>query len=331
MMMERAEEFRRNSSLENLLEDINNNLKETEERLAGDRVQRYPSIFVMGPLRSGTTLMMQWLASTGEIAYPTNMMSRFYGAPIMGAKIQQLLTDEKYNFRNEILDFNSKPNYISENGKTKGALSPNEFWYFWRRFLQYESEVEFIPDEKLKEQENMMFFRNEVIGLTEVFEKPFAMKGMICNYNIGFLNSLFEKALFIYIKRDPYTNIGSALKARERQFGDIAQWYSFKIPEYPILMKYDDPITQTAGQIYYNNKAILEGLEQVCEQRKMIISYEAFCREPEKYYRMLVDKLAGLGCEISPVYKGEKCFIATKNEVSQEIRLCYDKFVSENK
>ncbi len=42
-----------------------------------------------------------------------------------------LLTDEQYNYRNEILDFNRKIDFISENGKTTGALAPNEFWYFF--------------------------------------------------------------------------------------------------------------------------------------------------------------------------------------------------------
>lgn len=331
MNRERVEEFKRNNSLEDLLKEINTDLGVVEEKLACSRLQRYPVVFVMGPLRSGTTMMMQWLAATGEIAYPTNMLSRFFGAPIMGAKIQRLLADEKYNFRNEILDFNSKPNYVSENGKTKGALSPNEFWYFWRRFIQYDSEIEFVDNEVLLGQENMGYFRDEIIGMTEVFEKPFALKGMICNYNIEFLDKLFDKALFIYTKRDPYTNIESALNAREKQSGDIHEWYSFKIPEYPELMKYEDPVKQVTGQIYYNNAAIMKGLSRVDESRKMIVEYEDFCKEPERYYKQLVEKLEGLGCRISPIYIGEKSFSATKREPSPEIEKYYKEFMDKNR
>lgn len=325
----RVQEFRKNDSLEGFLKELNGNLSVAEKMLTVGEEQHYPILFVMGAFRSGTTLMTQWLAATGEVAYPTNLLSRFYGAPILGAKIQRLLTDEKYNFRNEILDFNSPINYRSENGKTRGALAPNEFWYFWRRFLQYDTEVEYIEDEKLLQQENTIVMRNELMGITEVFEKPFVLKGMICNYNIGFLNKLFDKVLFIYMKRNPYTNIESALKARERQLGNCSEWYSFKIPEYPELKKIKNPAKQVAGQIYHINHAIQIGLNQVAEDKKMTIEYEDFCENPEKYYLQIVKKLAEQGCEINPVYKGESQFKITRESIDPEIEKAYKEYLEE--
>jgi hypothetical protein len=44
----------------------------------------------------------------------------------------------------------------------------------------------------------------ELTGLTRVFGKPFALKSMILNYNIPFLEAIFAKALFVQIKRDPW-------------------------------------------------------------------------------------------------------------------------------
>jgi hypothetical protein len=38
-----------------------------------------------------------------------------------------------------------------------------------------------------------------------IFGKPFALKGMILNYNIPFLDAIFEKAIFIQLRRDPVT------------------------------------------------------------------------------------------------------------------------------
>lgn len=123
----RTKKFSRNTALEMLLQDINTRLALVEQQEmtqhAGKRM-RHPVIFVMGPLRSGTTLFMQWLAQSGLFAYPTNLLSRFYGAPIIGAKIQQLLTDPRFNFRNELGDLTSSSDFCSANGKTKGSLSP---------------------------------------------------------------------------------------------------------------------------------------------------------------------------------------------------------------
>lgn len=288
---DRVQEFKRNKSLEKLLTNLNLSLDAAElnalSRLSSTK--DYPLIFVMGPLRSGSTLFMQWLANTGLVAYPTNLLSRFYGAPVIGAQIQLMLTDPRYNFRNEILDFNSPIFYESDNGKTKGALAPNEFWYFWRRFLPFK-ELDWLPDDDLYNIVNKKLLVSELSSLTRLFAKPFALKGMILNYNISFLDAIFKKALFIQLKRDPVENVSSILDARKRQLGSENAWYSFKIPEYPEL-KGLDPITQSAGQLHHINMAVDKGIEKVEEPRKLIIHYEEFCKNPRYIYENLLSKL----------------------------------------
>ncbi|MFD2655557.1 sulfotransferase [Gracilibacillus thailandensis] len=320
-------QFEKNMDLEDLLNEVNSDLRSSEERLLSDVATKYPIIFVVGPLRSGSTLMLQWLASTKQFSYPSNLLSRFYGAPIIGAKIQRLLTDPKFNFRNEILDFQSSIDFVSENGKTKGAISPNEFWYFWRRFLPFK-DIDYLPDDILFDQVDIDAFKNELYGISNVFEKPFALKAMICNYNIEFLNELFEKAIFIYIKRDPYTNIESALKARERQLGSRELWYSFKIPEYYELKKINDPVKQTAGQIYCINRAVEKGLAKVPKNKKLVVKYEEFCEDPEKIYESLAYKMKVQGYEVNEKYHGPKHFNVTRKEVGNtEIPKAYSEIV----
>jgi gamma-glutamylcyclotransferase (GGCT)/AIG2-like uncharacterized protein YtfP len=329
--MKRVDFFLRNGRLESFLKEINDDLWNTEYKLLEKNLIKYPIIFVIGSLRSGSTLMMQWLANTGEFGYPTNMLSRFYNAPIIGAKIQQLLTDEKYNFRNEILDFNSDIDFTSENGKTKGAVAPNEFWYFWRRFLPFK-DLDYLPDKELFEKVDINTFKQELLGIANVFEKPFALKGMICNYNIGFLDKVFDNALFIYTKRDPLTNIESALKARERQFGSVNEWYSFKIPEYPELIEYDSAEKQVAGQVYYINKAVEAGLSKVAEVKKVIVDYEKFCDNPKEFYKQIQEKLSRQKFDISKEYIGEESFNITRSECKDSnIIDAYNYFVERDK
>ncbi|MBA3026194.1 MAG: sulfotransferase [Sulfurimonas sp.] len=279
----------------------------------------------MGAHRSGTTLLMQWLANLDTIAYPTNLMSRFYKAPIIGSKIQLLLTDERYNYRNEIRDFNCAINFNSENGKTNGALSPNEFWYFWRRFLPFK-ELDYLPTDELFKKVDIETLQSELAGIVNVFQKPFGLKGMILNYNIDFLDKVFDNAVFLYIKRDPLTNIESALKAREKQLGNIMEWYSFKIPEYDKLKKLN-PYEQVAGQIYFINKAVASGLENVAEHKKMIVNYEDFCENPKKTYSELVEKLRIQGYEMGLEYRGEQKFHVTREcPKDKNILDAYNKF-----
>lgn len=320
----RVEKFKRNSSLEEFLTEINNDLWTTEEKLLNIKEPEYPIIFVMGPLRSGSTLMTQWLANVG-FAYPTNLMSRFYKSPIIASKIQLLLTDERYNYRNELRDFNSDIDFSSENGKTKGALAPNEFWYFWRRFLPFQ-ELDYLSTEELFEKVDTDTLKSEFAGIVNVFQKPFALKGMILNYNIDFLDKVFEKAIFIHTKRDPLTNIESALKAREKQLGNIDEWYSFKIPEYEELKKLD-PYEQVAGQIYHINKAVESGLENVAEHKKIAVNYEEFCENPKKFYDELKRKLKVQGYNLETEYDTEQKFNITRKSVKEKnILKAYNKF-----
>jgi len=220
-----------------------------------------------------------------------------------------LLTDPRYNFRNEIFDFSGAISFESENGKTKGALAPNEFWYFWRRFLLFQ-ELDWMSDDDLFRTVDQGKLVSELTMLTQVFNKPFALKSMILNYNIPFLDKIFKKAIFIQIKRDPVANVASILEARKRQLGSESEWYSFKIPEYAEL-KDLDPIMQSAGQLHYINKAISAGMGTVAEHKKLIINYEDFCMNPQTIFKQILEKL---GLEGAQDHSGCEKFDISRNK-----------------
>lgn len=328
----RSKEFGRVSDLEALLAELNKNLESANKKYLTDAAERYSKIFIVGPLRSGTTLFSQWIADAGLAAYPTNMLSRFFGAPLVGAKIQQLLTDPRYNFRDEILDFNSGIDHCSDNGKTKGALAPNEFWYFWRRFLPFD-DLDYMPPDELRAKANLKGFRDELNALANIFQKPFAMKAMIMNQNIPELAEHFDKALFVWVRRNPIFNIQSVLEARKRQYGDINNWYSFKIREYPKLKELE-PLASVAGQIAAINHSVEQGIAGLPENRKLIVHYEDFCERPEHYFyeitRRLVEQGGLLNSEV-PDYHSKTSYSNTNRwtmeEYSQEEAIsAYERF-----
>ena len=291
---------------------MNKDLRPSETNLLShyaDRKMDHPLILVMGPLRSGTTLFTQWLANTGLVSYPTNLLSRFYQAPIIGAKIQLLLTDPRFNFRDELGEFAQQSEYKSENGKTMGVLAPNEFWYFWRRFLE-EPTRDVWTDEELRQTVDVSTMKAELFGIMDVFQKPFSAKGMLFNYNIPFLDSILDKVVFVQIQRDMVTNVSSVLDARKRQLGSENEWYSFKIPEYSQL-KDLCPIAQSAGQVHYINTAVTKGMATLDESRKMVIQYEDFCQNPRQVFDELIMKLDLSKQDCS--YAGPKKFTKSRN------------------
>ncbi|MBE0434973.1 MAG: sulfotransferase [Methylomicrobium sp.] len=320
----RTEKFSRNLLLENLLKELNAELWLAERALLdhAENVQRFPVVLLMGPIRSGTTLFMQWLVNTGLVAYPSNLLSRFYQAPILGAKIQLLLTDPRFNFRDELGEFVQQAGYDSENGKTQGVLAPNEFWYFWRRFLA-EPSRDVWSDEELEHCMDAATMKAELTGVMNVMQKPFAAKAMLFNYNIPFLDAIFDKALFVQIERDPVANAASILEARKRQLGSEKAWYSFKIPEYERLQNLA-PVAQVAGQLHYINQAVTQGMAGVAESRKLRVQYEDFCANPGHYYELLRGKL---GMTEPARYSGPDAFRIARPKIdTHDIKLALQSF-----
>ena len=270
-------------------------------------------ILIVGCARSGSTLMMQWLASTDQFAYPTNFLSRFYASPYVGAIIQQMLVDSTYKYKEEFSDVQNLARFRSDLGKTSGLFAPNEFYYFWRRFFKH-GDIQYLTEDEFRKVDANGFF-TELGSIEAVFEKPLAMKGHLIGWNIPFFYSLLSNVIFVHVKREPVYNAQSLLEARKKFYGDQTQWYSFKPVEYPAL-KDLNPHQQVAGQVYFTNRAVQQGLSQVETRNRLTVSYEEFCISPQKTYRKLREQLSLFGYDLAPRYTGPKSF-----ESANQVRL----------
>jgi hypothetical protein len=319
MRFDRQRVFRRNEKLEELLHELTALLEPVEERvLERFHMPRYPAVFVVGAPRCGSTLMMQWLADTGRFAYPTNLLSRFYGAPYVGAKIQQLLTAPEYNFNDEILDFSGEISFSSDLGKTRGALAPNEFWYFWRRFFPI-TEPGYVDEGDLERADGPKFVA-ELAAIESVFDKPLAMKGLLLQLNISFLSSLFDKVLFLFVRRHPFYNIQSLLEARLRYYGDRHAWYSIKPREYDLLQDLE-PIEQVAGQVFFTTCAIERDLGRIGAARGLVVDYEEFCQRPARVFEQIKARFSQQGFRVDWAYTGPEQFHST-NQIRLPVEDC---------
>lgn len=313
---ERLPQHRKNQLLEELIGELNNLLGPVESALM-ERFHRpkYPTVFVVGAPRSGTTLSVQWLASTNCFGYFTNLLSRFASAPYIGAKIQQLLTNPEYDFNNELFDIKPEATFDSVLGKTKGALSPSEFFYLWRRFCPNQEIAPIAAgDENLFDGEGLAA---EFAAIESVFAKPLAMKGMILQYNIPLLAAYFDYPIFFYVKRLPYYNIQSLVGARRRYFGSLEPWYSAKPPEYEELL-HKSPYHQVAGQVHFTNVAIERGLAELSDENYLCVQYEDLCRDPAAIYNELANRFKRLGHDLTQPYEGPEEFENTNSVTADE-------------
>jgi hypothetical protein len=268
-----------------------------------------PLVLVVGAPRSGTTLMLQWLAASGCFAYPTNLLSRFYGAPYVGARIQQLLTDPVLDYRSELEELHaaSRTTWASEVGKTRGILEPHEFFYFWRRFFPVD-QAQKLTDDQLARSDPKGFAAGWA-ALESAFAKPVAAKGILLQYDIHRLAEWLPTAVFVHTRRDPFFNMQSLLGARERVFGDKGEWFSVRPPEY-LALQHADPYTQVAGQVLFTNRSIDAELRLLPPQRKLAVDYEAFCGEPAATWAELQRRFSISGSAL-PAYGGPPAFECT--------------------
>ena len=307
MDLGRVKEFAKNEELEAVLTELNGLLSKVQQEVNREYDRpKYPVIFVVGCPRSGTTLLMQWFASLGLFAYPTNLSSRFYCAPYVGARVQQALVE--YDFRQEVFGGANTLSFESQLGKTKGSLEPNEFWYFWRRFFNF-GEIQVLHEEQLKQTDTKRFL-SEIGSFEAVFDKPVAMKALILNWHLPFLNSLFDKVLFLYIKRNPAYNAQSILLSRKKFFNSYKRWYSFKPSQYVELIK-KEPFYQVAGQVYYTNKAVEEGLRDMSSERVLEVEYRQFCNSPRRVFDQVVEHFAQMDFKQGWKYEGVSKFNIT--------------------
>ena len=114
-------------------------------------------------------------------------------------------------------------------------------------------------------------------------------------------------------------NAQSLLESREKYFGTINEWYSFKPPEF-VQLKECGPYGQVAGQVYFTNEAISKGLDQINRDRWMKVSYEEFCQHPATVFSTIKEKFIKQNFPVDWQYTGPEAF-----ECKNQIRLAEDK------
>lgn len=298
----RSPQFQRNGALEVLLTELNAALRVADAVLAkSDGRPEMPVVLVVGGPRSGSTVTMQFLASTGSFAYPTNLLSRFYAAPAVGARIQAMAFDPELNFRDELADLGAPITFESDLGKTTGARQPSEFWYFWRRFFPLE-EPRKLSAEEIRRTDRSGFLAG-LASMEEVLRKPLALKAALLLLDLPLLVEILDRVVLVDIRRHPFFQSQSLLLARRRYFGNDEQWYSVKPPEWRWLRELD-PYHQVAGQVLYLRRHVDSALAIAGPERSVVMDYDVFCRAPNHLYAELGSRLSDLGYDLDSRHAG---------------------------
>ena len=279
---------------EGMLNSLNKTLEPLELQLISNfSLPRYPLIFICGPQRSGTTLLMQLLATVFNIGYISNLVGRFWRAPYIGCLLARDLGTEKT--KSTLPEVSS---FTSDLGKTLRADDPHEFTYFWRHWFPNDRDIHEISEENLKTV-NVGLFCKEIAAMESVFDAPLTFKNpILSSLNAAVLAKILPSSLFIICNRDPVYIAQSTLLARQKLFGCKERWWSIRPKEYSWLKDRPYP-EQIAGQIFYTERRIKESLSMIEPRRYLFVQYEDLCKDPEKEMIRIGDFVGRVGYRLS--------------------------------
>lgn len=267
----------------------------------------FPPIFIIGPPRSGTTLLYQLMVYSFEMAYFTNMAARFREAPVLATRLQL----HSYQGRQD-----QKPSFKSDYGRTKGKLAPHEAGWFWNRWFptEWNEGYNYTREGYLSEHDKFLMYQS-VRGIEQAFEAPFINKNVKHSVRIRVLLEVFPKALFIQMKRNPFDNANSILKGRKERNENINDWWSV-MPKEISYLKDKDYLEQICGQVFYIEKHIEEDITKVSKERLYVVRYDELCTNPKKELDKIADFVSAHGCNLRIKYGIPESF--KKSEYKRE-------------
>jgi len=288
MSEHRTRPHRRNDDLEAVLDTLSRALGAGGDALAAEAGSpRWPVVFIAGTARSGSTVLSWWLSRSGGFAVPSNLVSRFWRAPAVGALVERLLTDPALDFRGELSvppAVSLPAPYAADIGKTRGLSAPHEFWYFWRRTLGFSDPPSL--GERGRQEADVDAFVGHLAAYEQVVGKPVATKALIAAWDLDWLAEVLPTAIFIDLRRDPLQTMRSLLRVRERHSGRRDRWYSFRLPDMSGIDAMS-PELQVAVQVRRMRAAIDRGLGTLPPERVLSIDHAELCADPTAQWTRL--------------------------------------------
>ena len=279
-----ARAFQKDPQDENFLARFNDALLPFEQANYQDVSEVYPSVYIVGTPRSGTTLASQLLSFHLDVGYISNLVAAFWQAPVTGLRLAK-----------KLLPQDAQTSYASTFGRTQGLHEPHEFGYFWSKMLGYRDMQQ--RDSVFEDSIDWDNLRRVLINMTHAVAKPLVFKPFLLSYHITRTVQVLPKSIFVRITRDPLDNALSILKMRRKYAQSLDEWVSLKPIEY-FQLKDASPFEQIAGQVYFLNQMLDAQLQQLDEVNYLNVPYERLCDEPRAVIAELQERLAAHGCEV---------------------------------
>lgn len=245
-------------------------------------------VFIVGPPRSGSTLLMQVLTDAFDVTYLSNAHCRWFGAPALAERWFHPLEQKQPS------------DYHSYHGQTALTTDPAEcgqWWYrFFRRNPAYVTSSEVQP-------KKMLAFRRSIALLERAANKPLLFKNLYAGLRLEPIVEYIPEAILIVVERDVLSNAESVLRGRHDALGSYDQWWSVPPPNVDELSSLP-PVVQVVGQIKSIHELINRDVTRLgIESRVFKVQYEEFCQDVHGTLARLNKFMARHGVELKPRFE----------------------------
>jgi hypothetical protein len=230
-------------------------------------LQPAPVFLVIGPPRSGTTLLYELLVTRFHLSYFSNLAHRLHRAPVSASLIG----------RRPIKRWAG--NFESEYGHVRGWFAPNEGGAIWNRWIP---EPHAIDPQSMPEGD-VAEMRSTIYGVASVVGAPFVSKNVMHSVHMVALDAAVPGCLFIRIRRAEQANVRSIVQARSRGGGpdDGDGWWSVKPAGWQATVGADHA-TQALAQVRGVHADIDAAIGILGETRILDVEYEELCEKPRE-------------------------------------------------
>lgn len=243
-------------------------LKNMESSVVKESAElKHIPIFIIGPPRSGSTLLYQLITLYFKVCYFSNFMVRFPETPACLARLLALLNgcSPPYNFESRF-------------GTTVGWKSPSQGIAIWHRWFPKDNSYVRSSDTS---KEILREIRNTILLIQKSFDAPFVNKWQANTVRLFPISEALPEALFIRIKRDPVFIAQSILHGKRTLLQDEHEWFSAKPHNYEEL-KHKEPLEQVCEQVFYIEEGIDRDSRILGMDKFMTVHYEELCKLPRK-------------------------------------------------
>lgn len=229
-----------------------------------------PIVLVVGPPRSGTTLLMQRLARHTDAQVADNIVARFWGAPDVGIHVSRSL-------RAQLAD--AAIGLSSTYGVTHEPFGPHEFGYFWTRFFDF-GDGHALDAGRLAQVDWPAL--DHALRAMQHAAGPhtLALKAVPLSCVAAAVGERLPRAVFVRTRRDRRALVRSILTARRARYGTEARWWSLR-PQGTLALQARPPLEQVVGQVLAIERDLDEQLARLDPARHIEVDYRETCAAPD--------------------------------------------------